>query len=95
MAFAGNHNAFCFNVIYEMLEQKGPGRSVSIDGTEYTVEAKVGVENNRRYIVGTTKNNAQVRIYDDWDNDEEYHGTWIGGLCRGKYTIYDWYNDNK
>jgi hypothetical protein len=83
MAFSENHDKFCFNVIYDMLKQKGPERTVSIDDTEYKIEAKIGVENNRKYILGTTKNNAQICIYDDLENDEEYHGIWIGGIAEG------------
>jgi hypothetical protein len=94
MAYSVNHNRFCFNIIYELLKQKGPGRAESIDGTLYTLEAKTGERNGEQFILGITTNGGQVRIYDDWNNDDECRKTWIGGICKGKYTIYDWYNDN-
>jgi hypothetical protein len=90
MKDAKNHNQFCFNIIYDLLKEKGPGRAESIDGTLYTIEAKIGGNNEKKFILGTTSNGGTVRLYDDWDNDEEYHQTRIGGICRGKYTIYDW-----
>jgi len=95
MADTVNHNKFCFNIIYDLLQQKGPGRAESIKGMSYTLEAKIGERNGEKFILGTTENGEEIRLYDDWDNDEECHQTWIGGVCRGKYTIYDWYNDNK
>jgi hypothetical protein len=88
-----------FNLIYDLLKQKGPGRTESRDGVVYTIEAKIGENGERagqKFILGTTTNEGTVRIYEDWDNDvENTQRTWIGGICRGKYTIYDWYNDNK
>jgi hypothetical protein len=84
-----------FDEIYRLLERKGPGRAESSKGYRYKLEAKTGEKNKRRFILGTTQNGGKVRIHDDWNNDCENHGTRIGGICRGPYSIYDWYNENK
>jgi len=90
-----NRNQFCFNLIYDLLKEKGSGRAESKKGIIYKIKAKVGKSNGKKYILGTTSNGGKIRLYDDWDNDEEYNKTRIGGICRGKYTIYDWYIENK
>jgi hypothetical protein len=79
MEISENHDKF--NLIYDLLKQRGPGRTKSRDGIVYTIEEKIGENGERagqKFILGTTTNKGTVRIYEDWDNDvENTQRTWI------------------
>jgi hypothetical protein len=87
-----------FSQIYGCLVQNGPAKVISSRGTEYTVEAGKVQRGDRigEKIIKAYPKSGCVYIHADcWGDNITCQKTRAGGIYNGRYSIYDWYKDNR